>query len=146
VLLNGVDELFIVDDIIGAPPHKPSSTGKVYVRKGRDSKAVRSFYPVVFGCRWVQVDNDDEVDVSEASQGADYIREFRFDNILVFAHPVIEYAVRNEDDKVAGFRVFVKIDGETVREAEVGEADTADLVFDGYVSAELFRKGFVRRV
>lgn len=33
----------------GRPPHKPSSTGMVDVKRG-------SFYPSVFGLKWVQED------------------------------------------------------------------------------------------
>lgn len=31
----------------GAPPHKPSSTGRVYTEDGG------SFFPSVVGCKWV---------------------------------------------------------------------------------------------
>jgi hypothetical protein len=145
VLLNGVDELFIVDDIIGAPPHKPSSTGKVYVRKGRNSKAVRSYYPIVFGCQWVQVDGVVDV-VDDDDDVKDYLREFKLDNVVVVAHPLTDVCMDTFNDVVVGFRVETRRDNEVVSEAEVGEAETADMVFDGYVSAELFRKGYARRV
>ena len=37
---------FVLD---GRPPHKPSSTGTIDVRRG-------TFYPSVFGLKWVQDD------------------------------------------------------------------------------------------
>ncbi len=35
----------------GKPPHKPSSTGKVYIKAGETSQ---EFYPSVIGLRWIE--------------------------------------------------------------------------------------------
>ena len=44
-------ETDIVIEGIGQPPHKPSSTGKVWTDRG-------NFYPSVFKCEWVEVSHD----------------------------------------------------------------------------------------
>ena len=36
----------------GSPPHKPSSTGRVWVRLADDSTWNREFFPSVFGMEW----------------------------------------------------------------------------------------------
>lgn len=42
----------------GAPPHKPASTGRVYVVEGADlangSHYSREYFPSVFGLEWVR--------------------------------------------------------------------------------------------
>lgn len=39
----------------GQPPHKPSSTGKIWVYvPGSELQATHEVYPTVFGMRWVE--------------------------------------------------------------------------------------------
>lgn len=42
----------------GAPPHKPASTGRVYVVEGTDlangSHYSREYFPSVFGLEWIR--------------------------------------------------------------------------------------------
>ena len=40
----------------GTPPHKPSSTGRVWVRRSDDSTWNREFFPAVFGMEWREDD------------------------------------------------------------------------------------------
>lgn len=49
-------ESYTISDGIGAPPHKPSSTGKVWVRSDRSDSFGREFFPSVIGCEWVECD------------------------------------------------------------------------------------------
>lgn len=39
---------------VGAPPHKISSTGRVYV-KGNKGSYTAQYFPTVFDCKWVEV-------------------------------------------------------------------------------------------
>lgn len=39
----------------GAPPHKPASTGRVYVRQGESGG--REFFPGVFNLEWGELNN-----------------------------------------------------------------------------------------
>lgn len=38
----------------GTPPHKPSSTGRVWVRASDDTTWNREFFPQVFDMKWVE--------------------------------------------------------------------------------------------
>lgn len=39
----------------GAPPHKPASTGRVYVVEAPDgSRFAREYFPSVFGLEWIR--------------------------------------------------------------------------------------------
>ena len=40
----------------GRPPHKPSSTGRIYMREGSMSGRFGDFFPHVFGCEWLRKD------------------------------------------------------------------------------------------
>lgn len=46
-------ELWVVEHGVGLPPHKPSSTGKIWVRHA-GSEMSREFFPGVFNCKWVE--------------------------------------------------------------------------------------------
>ena len=43
------EDVFVVSNPVGAPPHKPSSSGKVYIECGDDS---RTLYPSVLDMQW----------------------------------------------------------------------------------------------
>lgn len=51
VLKCSRDEVWVVNDIVGHPPHKSSSSGKINVIS--KDKHYRSFYPAVFNCKWI---------------------------------------------------------------------------------------------
>jgi len=42
---------------IGAPPHKSSSTGRIWVKQKRGDWN-QEFFPSVFNCKWVEVDDE----------------------------------------------------------------------------------------
>ena len=47
-------EPWIVQRGIGAPPHKPSSTGRIWVVHG-EKGWVEEYFPSVFDCKWTEV-------------------------------------------------------------------------------------------
>jgi hypothetical protein len=49
VLFSNRDEAAVVGDPIGRPPHKPSSSGRIYVK---ESGSDREYFPGVFNCTW----------------------------------------------------------------------------------------------
>lgn len=46
-------DVWVVTAGVGAPPHKPSSTGRVWVKRDDWS---REFFPGVFGCKWMEAE------------------------------------------------------------------------------------------
>ena len=44
-------EIWIVQPGIGRPPHKPSSTGRIWVKR-KDEDWGQEFFPSVFNCKW----------------------------------------------------------------------------------------------
>lgn len=46
------NEAWVVEG--GTPPHKPSSTGRVWVRALDDTTWNREFFPQVFNMKWVE--------------------------------------------------------------------------------------------
>ena len=51
------DELrdgYVVSAGLGAPPHKPSSTGRVWVKTSNGMS--REYFPTVFDMRWVKAE------------------------------------------------------------------------------------------
>jgi len=46
-------EVWVVSQGVGEPPHKPSSTGRVWVHQSGTDFG-ESFFPGVFGCKWVE--------------------------------------------------------------------------------------------
>lgn len=54
VFTNAEGIAYKVADGVGAPPHKPSSTGRIWViEAGRTSST--EYFPGVFNCKWVRV-------------------------------------------------------------------------------------------
>ena len=51
------DEAYVVKG--GTPPHKPSSTGRVWVTLADDSTWNREFFPTVFNMAW-RLDEEDK--------------------------------------------------------------------------------------
>lgn len=47
------NEVWVVEG--GTPPHKPSSTGRVWVRLLDNAKWNREFFPTVFNMKWVEM-------------------------------------------------------------------------------------------
>ena len=66
VLLNKNDEKVVAKELIktrdgeawiiegGTPPHKPSSSGRVWVRLLDNPEHNREFFPTVFNLKWVE--------------------------------------------------------------------------------------------
>lgn len=57
-VVGGEYETFSGEKVIlsgGRPPHKPSSTGKVYLRHADGTPALGEFYPSVIKLKWVEV-------------------------------------------------------------------------------------------
>ena len=50
-------EVWVIAEGVGSPPHKPASTGKVWVKQ-KEGDFSQEFYPGVFNCRWVQREED----------------------------------------------------------------------------------------
>jgi len=51
-------EVWVVTPGVGAPPHKPASTGRIWVstpKRDEDGDWTREFFPGVFNCKWVEV-------------------------------------------------------------------------------------------
>ena len=53
VLTSHLDEKYCVARSIGEPPHKPSSSGRIYVRA--EGGLEMAYYPTVFDCYWRDV-------------------------------------------------------------------------------------------
>ena len=47
-------EIWVVTEGIGQPPHKPGSTGRIWVREWGQNWS-QEFFPGVFNCKWVEV-------------------------------------------------------------------------------------------
>lgn len=65
VLQDSRGAFWTVSSGVGAAPHKPSSTGRIWVQ-GIDGHS-REYFPSVFNCKWIEDEIDESRDQTASS-------------------------------------------------------------------------------